>query len=417
MRKIFAYIPLLIFLFACSNEEDFTGQQGTPSTDGTVEMPVVISLSGNTGKEMRTRANEGASTDRVYQPSVPGTANVDKVKLYVFKCDRPSFEDEIKAEEYTFDSSMELTDFADASSGSITIKHDEKEISLPVHNGDRVAVGNITLDANLYYVIWAVAYDKSQESWFNIPIAENNKLSDLKVQLTGNTTPELFAGCLYYNEQDETVNREEQQEFSTSRPISGFNESMLLFGQLYRSVGRVSVTLKGIPEGIDEISFVSSIFPTSLIAFNKWFVDNATDPFKYCYPMGYCNEKLSTTNTKVATATVEAKAGEERTATVSSFFLPFNDTSESGVATKIKNRAYFYIEAGGQQYMVKCADTTEGELPTIWSQLYEVLVSQNTFIVPVNWDIRISGDFETLKQGNLKIDLSEMGKETIGPLE
>lgn len=66
--------------------------------------------------------------------------------------------------------------------------------------------------------------------------------------------------------------------------------------------------------------------------------------------------------------------------------------------------------------MVKCADQAV-ELPTIWMMLYEVLISQNTFIVPINWDTRISGKFETLKQGNLKIDLSEMGSEIIGQLK
>lgn len=415
MRKIFAYIPLLMLLFACNSEEDFIGEQELPSKGETIEIPVVIALSDDTGKEMLTRANE--NKDEVHQPDVPGEADVDKVKLYIFECANTSDISEIKAEEYTYHSDMELTKFVNASNGSVKIKHKGEEISLPVHNGDKVAVGNITLETDKYYVVWAVAYDKGQESLFKINAPENSKLSDLKVELTGNTTPELFVGCLYINEQGEGGKWENLQEFCTSRPLYDFDESTLFFGQLYRSVGRMSVTLTEIPEGIEEISLVSSLFPTTLPAFNGWFIQFAAKPYSYCYPMGYYPELLSTTNQKVATAKVETTAEGGRTATVSSFFFPFNDTTNGSVTTNpVKNRTFLYVEAGDQRYMVRCANT-DGEIPTIWTGLYEVLVSQNTFIVPINWDTRISGKFETLKQGNLKIDLSEMGRENIGKLE
>lgn len=422
MKKLFAYIPLLMLLFACGSEEDLSGQQGE-HPKGVVEMPVVIALSGNTSKEMQTRAGEKENTDEVHKPAMPGIANVDKVMLYIFKSEKQAQKDFINPDEYTYMSCLALTDFINVSNGSITIKHNGKDMSIPVHNGDKVAVGNIKLDPETCYVIWTVAYAKSQEELFDIAVTENTTLSELKVQLKGttNTTPELFVGCLYCNQEEADGSWTNMQEFSTTYPISDFNESTLLFGQLYRSVGRVSVTLTDIPEDIQVISLVSSIFPRSLPAFNKLFMENSADPYSYCYPMGYYNEKLTgeENGTTVATTTVQTINGQ-RTATLSSFFFPFtqatSETDQSSTAPAI-NRAYFYVCTDkGDKYMVKCADQAV-ELPTIWMMLYEVLISQNTFIVPINWDTRISGKFETLKQGNLKIDLSEMGSEIIGQLK
>lgn len=417
MKKLFAYIPLLMLLFACSSEEDLTGQQGE-HPKGVVEMPVVIALSGNTSKEMQTRAGEEEKKDEVHKPVMPGTANVDKVMLYIFKSENPTQKDVINPDEYTYMSRLELTDFINVSNGSITIKHNGKDMSIPVHNGDKVAVGNIKLDPNTCYVIWTVAYAKSQEELFNIVATETTTLSELKVQLaeTTNTTPELFVGCLYCNQEEADGSWTNMQEFSTTRPIFDFNESMLLFGQLYRSVGRVSVTLTDIPEDIHEISLVSSIFPTTHPAFNNAFIE-ATAPKFYCYPMGYCNETLEKTNKIVATTKVQLINGI-RSATVSSFFFPFSESApKKGTENSpTNNRTYFYIQAGDKQYLVKCADPGI-TIETIWTMLYEVLISQNTFIVPINWDTRISGKFETLKQGNLKIDLSEMGSEIIGQLK
>ena len=95
--------------------------------------------------------------------------------------------------------------------------------------------------------------------------------------------------------------------------------------------------------------------------------------------MGYCNETLEKTNKIVATTKVQLINGI-RSATVSSFFFPFSESApKKGTENSpTNNRTYFYIQAGDKQYLVKCADPGI-TIETIWTMLYEVLISQNTF--------------------------------------
>lgn len=86
---------------------------------------------------------------------------------------------------------------------------------------------------------------------------------------------------------------------------------------------------------------------------------------------------------------------------------------------RIENRTYFYVDVetgkGKHRLHVKAPDTEPVE--TIWHGIFERLVESNAFILRINWQIKLSGSYDTLASGNLLIDEGEMGTAEGGALE
>lgn len=415
MKKIFVYIPLLVFLLACNSEDEFAGQ-GKPESEGMIEVPFMLSISSETDKGMRTtRADAGQDNSGIPAPPIAGEADVDKVRLCIFQStqgENSSLSDYKYIGEQTFQPTFS----------------DSEHVYDPNQETDKVCEGSISLESgeNIYYRVLAIAYDSKDESALTFYDTDDGKqqlfqsgstLENARIALTNFSTdggseyhtPELFVAYLY--------DAEDLQQ-SSVYPLDNITEDTRFLGQLYRAVGYVSVTLTDVPEEVKSMTLVSEVCPSESDIYDNDYIVNFSNSDQY--PMGFVNENLEKTYTTVCTQ--EMSNGASNTSvTLSSFFFPFNAMFKAdGTSDETQNRTKFYMDVdeegkGKKRYMIRCADTEI--IPTIWLGYYEQIVKDFTFIVKINWKTVISGSFDDLKEGNgMKIDLSPFPDTEIGTL-
>lgn len=397
MKKVLAYIPLLLMFLACSEDEQVVPQ--TEQQGRTIEVPVAITLSGTADSGLRTRTNDG---DNPYLPPVSGEATVNTVKLYVFKKEGiDKAPNNQNAGEYRYEQVVELGNITDAEG-----THTNGNVS----EQDKVATGKITLDTGNSYRILAIAHNKESYGYEANFVKGETALTEAEITLANeNNTPELFAGCLYKSEGSDWSR-------SAYMPISEIDENTQLLGHLYRAVGYVYFELDDVDADVNKLEFWVEKFATSKNIYDQ--VATAEEGGKaYAYPMGYVNEELTSKKVKVAEISLESNDDRAK-AVFGSFFFPLDDLTMTQPATygtedKINNRGHFYIKAtksDGTETEYIVGTSVSEWINTIWHGIQEQLVYDNQFIIPINWKLRIHGTFEELKSsgGNLWIDLSQM---------
>lgn len=403
MKKILAYMPLLLMFLACSEDEQVVPdaeQQGK-----TIEVPFAITLSGTTDAGLKTRANEG---DNPYLPPISGEADVDVVKLYVFSKEGTGNTDNNQdAGEYLYEKELEINNVTDADG-----THTGTSDGAPISEQDKVATGRIELNTGNSYRILAIAYNSQSPAGYTADFEVGvTSLTTAKIALSnGNQTPELFSAYLYKNGDD--------REASANLPISGINENTQLLGHLYRAVGYVSITLENVDADVKTLQFWVEKFATS-----KEIYDQATAADlgnkSYAYPMGYVNENLGTKEVMVAEYTLPESNDGTATAVLSSFFFPLDDRttatgSGASIDSDINNRGHFYVKAikfDETETVYPVKSSISEYFDTIWHGIQERFVADNMFVIPINWQLSIYGEFEQLKSvdSNLWIDLRPMG--------
>lgn len=385
MKQIITYTFLLLVLISCGKEEVIsTLKQGS-----TVKVPFSVTITSKTGGR-QTKAGE-------YIPPTDGESAVNTLRVCVFENTSGS---------ENFD---DLAQFFYVGEGEIT----------DLINGptDYIAKGNITTKGGSSYLILALAYHSDYEAELKgVDVdgkkhlfAINTPLASAKLELEKYITPELFAGYLY---------RVGHNQEESTHPLAGLEETTQLEGHLYRAVGLVSIKLTDIPvetNNIQRLSLVTQLCPTSNDVYDHYFITNITTQ-GYIYPMGYVNEELSVVDSTVAI--VEAKDIQNGTATLESYFFPF-DKHQNKLGVMIENRTYFYIDITSEdktvtRCLVQCQDSEWEE--TIWTGLYDKLIKSNSFMIKPNRQIKLSGTFETLKSGNLRIDEGVMEEAEGGEL-
>lgn len=354
MKRIL-YIPLLLLFYACSSEDAIVDNQAT-----TVEVPFTVSIS--------TKPESG-QTKAVTIPPIAGNTTANTVKIYVFE-DPNGSEDLLNPNPFFYKAEGIITENINGASG------------------DYIAKGNFTASTGASYRIIALAYDSDKygtalaESLFTV----GTSFSAAMVTLQNKVTPELFAGYLRVKD-------------GVSDVISKVDGTTELTGNLFRTVGYVSITLTNIPDDISSLTFVSQKFASTKSIYNIKTSDSR-------YPLWFVDETLKETYAGVSTVAKENFEGN--TATLKSFFFPLGEI----------NRTFFYIDVlkNGSSYpirlQVKCADTKWEQ--TIWLGLFDKLVSSNSFAIPINWQLNLSGDYSTLASGNIKIDASPITDSVAG---
>lgn len=397
MKRILIYIPLLLTLLACSEED--TGLSGKqPET--AVRVPFSISVSSATDKGLGTRASGNAEE----LPGISGSTDVDFLKICVFV--NESGEDNDNPEKFLYVPDL------------VTVT---KQIG---EAGEYKAEGYITPvegKPDATYRILALAYKQANKSWLDWgKFTEGVSLQKVTVELVaGGFTPELFAGYLYkVTEKTQASSIDENVEKAVFESIASIDGNTKLEGYLFRAVSRVSVELSGIPDEVKSLSLVSQKYRTSSPVYNSTFLNelqNVGGARYYCYPMGSPFESIGESMTTVATvAKNEITNGE---ATLQAYFFPMENYGMG--EDRIENRTYFYVDVetgkGKHRLHVKAPDTEPVE--TIWHGIFERLVESNAFILRINWQIKLSGSYDTLASGNLLIDEGEMGTAEGGALE
>lgn len=348
MKRIL-YIPLLLLFYACESDDAIVdNNQAT-----TVKVPFTVSIS--------TNPESGQTKAPILPPEVDGATTANTVKIYVFE-DTNGSEDLKNPERFLYKEEGTITENINGTTG------------------DYIAKGNFTATSSASYRIIAFAYDSNV---YGTELAEplftvgSTSFSTAMVTLQNKVTPELFAGNLRVKD-------------GVSDVISKVDGTTELTGNLFRAVGYVSITLTNIPDDVNRLAFVSQKFATTKNIYNKNALGN--------YPLWYVDLDLEETYASVST--VAKESFENNGVTLKSFFFPLGEA----------NRTFFYIDVlkNGSSYpirlQVKCADTKWDS--TVWLGLFDKLVSSNSFVIPVNWQLKLSGAYSTLASGNIKIDAS-----------
>ena len=441
MKMIVTYLPLLMLLWACGQEEELIVRE-TPKTGEILEVPFTLSIPSNTynglyGRNDTRAANDMYTDNNIPVPPTSGEADVDHVWLYIFKntSNTENLEDFLWTETKTLEPTFENSNHTNTNTET-----------------DKTFTGKLSLDVSTSYRILAIAFNDRYmsnddvEALNKIFQSEGRNLADTQIKLkelkeyrwnqkeftrtsierTGEDpdpddpdsddsdpddsdsdnpddlqgklystefrTPEFFVGYLYTDKQS-------HQE-SVTGYISNITKESLLTGQLYRGVGYVSIHLTNIPEDIEQLYLVSDLLARNISVYNNWYIQTIQAGNAALYPMGYAPKESSE-----GSWMLDTKQPSSNEVTLSSFLFPINTVDNSdGSISHPGNRMKFCIivkkknEEEHYSYPVECS--SEAEIPTFGetSKVNEKLVEDNAFIVPINWKISIGGSYETLTQ-------------------
>lgn len=352
MRTRIIYLTILIssvLLFSCNKEEVIT-----PTKKGKmIEMPVSIEVSSKKADEVETRAVE---------PTVAGTCNVDEILLLIYSGEN---------------SVSDITQLTYTS---------QETLSCTKENDKWVARGTINGEAGKNYAIFALGYNKENESGnFSVTPILPTLYGETMITLNSTQynehikryrTPELFAG---------NVMPQNGTEVFTA------NGEVALTGELHRSVGKCSLTLTDIPQNITKISWLTEKISEYNLLYRDWVG-------KKNYPMGVPGADEQT-NAISEIASIERGADNRwSTNTLVSYFIPLQEslyyadvTDDSGKTTR---------------YQIKCADVRG---LTIWLGLISYGVKDYRFTIAPNYYLSVEGPFSTLQNsGNLHLELGAM---------
>lgn len=348
------YVLCLLLLSSCSNEEEII------STETKFQVPFEIEVS--TGRPNQTRAD-----DNPLAPQEPGTCNVNRVKILVYKASGTVSNSESDMALFNFETIGTTTDQPDAAKGKYKAK------------------GYFTAETGASYRIIALAYLETDEPYLNVNEASfsGKNYKEATISLKENDgiykTPEFFKGIL----RDETA---------VIDVVAGGGE-LQLKGFLYRAIGRANIEVNNIPDEVTKLAFAVDRYSKE-----NYLFDSVGDMY-----IGYpaTNALLVGERTLAETSdfsTPDVTKG--RTATLSADMMRLNPDDIGSI---------YYIKATfangtTNTYIIMSADKW---IYTDYVGILEKVIKSNRFIVPTNHQLNVYGDFSALKTGNISIEYSD----------
>ena len=349
-------ISCLLLASSCSKEEEVPSGRGKHRVAFEIEI-----TTGRPDKSTR------ADTDPL-APQEPGTCNVNRIKILVFKTLQP-----------VSSSADDLVKFIYETTGVVTDQPDTP-------NGKYKAKGYFNAEAGASYRVIALAYLDTDEQYLNIddPYLQSNfagkNYRDVTISLKSNGgayhAPEFFKGIL----RDETA---------VTEVISGEGD-LKLKGFLYRAIGRVHLEINHIPADVTRLEFAVDRYSVQ-----NYLYDNVGDMY-IGFPVN-----------------AGVLAGERVLAQTSAFS---NDPVKGRTARLTADVLRLAPDDTGSIFFVKATQNGTTNTTIIMSAdqwiytdyvgILEKVVSSNRFIVPTNYQLNVHGDFSALKAGNIMIEYS-----------
>lgn len=348
------YLLFLIMIISCNSEEDII-TKGT-----TLQIPFEIEIP-NKKVSAETRAD-----DNPLAPQEPGTCNVNRIKVLVFK-----------AAGIVGNTMDEMTKFIYETTGVIT---EQPNTAAGKYKGK----GHFTAEQGASYRVIAFAYLDSEEQYLNIDPNNftgkdyRNASISLKVNNGVYNTPEFFKGIL----RDETA---------VTDVIVGDGE-LKLKGFLYRAIGRANIEINNIPDDVTKLEFAVDRYSPE-----NYLYDDVGDMY-----IGFPVPNTLLAGERVLASTTDfdnTDVTKGRTAHLSADMLRLHPSDIGSI---------FYIKAsrssGVSTYIIMSADKW---IYTDYVGILEKVISSNRFIIPTNYQLNIYGDFSALKTGNIMIEYSD----------
>lgn len=352
MKYLLPLYALWLLLSSCSNEDEII------SIETTYQVPLEIEVS--TGRPIQTRADNNPLA-----PQEPGTCNVNRVKILVYK-----------ASGIVSNTEDDMTLFTFEAIGTTTEQ--------PSSTNSYKAKGYFTASAGDSYRIIALAYLDTDEQYLNVDesafLGKNYKEATISLKENGGVykTPEFFKGII----RDETA---------VIDVVSGSGD-LKLKGFLYRAIGRANIEVNNIPDEVTKLEFAVDRYSKE-----NYLFDSVGDMY-IGYPVANAllsGERVLAETTIFSTADVT----KGRTATLSADMMRL-DLGDMG--------SIYYIKATSNNttttYIIMSADQW---IYTDYVGILEKVISSNRFKVPTNFQLNVHGDFSALKTGNIVIEYSD----------
>ena len=367
---IILFISLFYLLTSCSDEE-------LQEVSKVKTIPITVTLPG-TDIVTKTGGIDGP-------PSVPGDAcEVDHVQVIVYKNKqkRDASEDynARSAEQYQYDAT-----------------NTRQPVACTVSGNNKIAKDVFNVDPEYDYWVFAYAYKDTDKDSFSFTTGTESLLTD-KVVITPTVVgkeyhaPEFYYGHLHTADDADDHIIEGNKVTQTVADIS-------LTGMIYRSVGRITLTLTDIPADVSQLNLIVEKYPKSCPLYAKV---NGYAPY---HPIGYpladdITEGIVINGMNKDDITSSTAVFTSNTLRVEDSFL-YVEVIKEGQTTGLK-------------YLVKCPDYT---IYSINTAIIEYVVDSNKFTIPINFHVKIKGSYNNLTKGNLSIDGGVMDEFFGGFLE
>lgn len=302
------------------------------------------------------------SSRAINEPSRPGYCDADRLRIWMYRG--------VTIETVT-PTVNDVTFLSE--SGEIPVTHYSGE-----NNCNKWASHfyDITADGyrNTAFVMPSLAYSAADKDAFNVNAAENSKIADLKLSLTGTATPELYFGRIRfeaYNSKNENQMREATDGvFYIKNTLSGKPyKDCPATGKLYRIVSQLNMTISKVKDDVvEKMEMYLSNVPTELPLHGNHGA---------YYPVAVASAHSNSGDILVA-STDNFRNGEAK---LSTFLLP----SAEGRSLKIR---VYYAEGGvdenGNKLMYKD---------------YEIRPSKSFFLTGDDAEVYFAGAADKLRRG------------------
>lgn len=367
---IILFISFFYLLTSCSDEE-------LQEVSKVKTIPIIVTLPGT---DIVTKAGsiEGP-------PSVPGDAcEADHVQILVYRNKQKrgsSGYNAINADQYQYDAT----------------NNTKQPVACTASGNNKIARDVFNVDPEYDYWVFAYAYKETDKASFSFTTGTESLLTD-KVAINPTVAdkeyhaPEFYYGFLHTADDADDRIIEGNKVTETTADIS-------LTGTIYRSVGRITLTLTDIPADVSQLNLIVEKYPKSCPLYAQV---NGYLPY---HPIGYpladdITEGIVINSMNKDDITSSTAVFTSNTLRVEDSFL-YVEVIKEGQATGLK-------------YLVKCPDYT---IYSINTAIIEYVVDSDKFTIPINFHVKIKGSYNNLTKGNLSIDGGVMDEFFGGFLE
>ncbi len=303
------------------------------------------------------------SSRTINEPSRPGYCNADRLRIWMYRG--------VTLETVT-PTINDVTFMSE--SGEIPVTHYSGENNCnkwTSHSYDFTAEGY----RNTAFVMPSLAYSAADRDAFTIDVAENGKITDMKLSLTGTATPELYFGRIRF-EAYNSKNTDQMQEATdgvfyiknalSSKPYRDCPAT----GKLFRIVSQLNVSISKVKDGVvKKMEMYLSNIPTELPLYGNHGA---------YYPVAAASAHNNSGDILVA-STDNFRNGEAK---LSTFLLP----SAEGRSLKIR---IYYAEGAG-------VDENGNKLTY---KDYEIRPSKSFFLTGDDAEVYSAGAVDKLRHG------------------